>query len=378
VGEKKSASELGGRPASAHQQESGQPPTIQPAAARITRRSVLLLAALATATVGVPTSAGAFLLYELSSGGQLTLRRHRDLGGIGFTSDAVFSRDAARLATTFDDKMVRLWEVLTGRNTITIPLATNGARPLAFSPDGKTLAIGDSQVRLFHVATGSHIATLSGLTSDIVYSAPFSPDGNSLAASDGDKTLFWDVRTRKQISQPLPGTALSLAYSPDGKTFATGGGSHDPTVRLRDAATHQQIGQPLNCRTGEVNVIAFSPDGKTLATGNTTINTSKAEKGTTVRLWNVATSRLIAALDDQRIDSIAFSPDSKTLATSHAKDEDSSIQLWETATGHLAAKASTSRIGPVLSAVFGLDGKTLTTLSQSDSQRSVIGEWAIG
>jgi WD40 repeat protein len=59
------------------------------------------------------------------------------------------------------------------------------------------------------------------------------------------------------------GAVMSVAFSPDGKTIASG--SWDNTIRLWNL-DGMPIGQPFTGHEGYVMSVAFSPDGKTIAT----------------------------------------------------------------------------------------------------------------
>lgn len=264
-------------------------------------------------------------------------------------SSMAFSPDGKTLAMAGGDRMLKLWDVASGRELRALKGHPHGINSVAFSPDGKMLASGSYQtIKLWSVVTGSELRKLGGPSADGETLA-FSPDGTTLASGSwaGNQPIrLWDVASGNELRtlKGHSGSVKALAFNSDGTTLASGSG--DRTIKLWDVASGSEI-RTLKGHSGVVTSVAFSPDGKTLAS---------ADNDYTIKLWDVASGNDSRTLKGGP--SVGFSPDGKTLAGG----DGITIKLWDVASAN-ELRALRGHSGSVSSLAFSPDGTTLASLS---------------
>ncbi|HIK04731.1 MAG TPA: serine/threonine protein kinase [Trichormus sp. M33_DOE_039] len=245
-------------------------------------------------------------------------------GHENLVSSVAISPDSKLIASSGDDRTVKLWNLSTGAEIATLKGHSGKVNTVAISPDGKTLVSGsdDNTIKIWNLKTRKLINTLEG-HSDAIHTLAISPNNKTLVSGSDDKTIkIWNLTTGRLIST-LRGHRFwvrSVAISADGMTIASG--SFDKTIKIWNLPDESLI-RTLGGNGETVTSIAFSPDGNTLAS---------ASRDRTIKLWNLEAGTRLRTLrgSTETVTAIAFSPDGQILASA---SRDQTIKLWNLETG---------------------------------------------
>lgn len=290
--------------------------------------------------------------------------------GMAFASAEAISQDPQE-----KEYVVRLRKFPEGQIFLTLEGQSKKVYDIAFSHDGKLVAVGDSAntIYIWRVQGGELLFALTGHTKPVQQVA-FSPDDSILASVGEDESMrIWDMRD---------GSELAVNHGADSDCIMrTAFSVQDQLLASRDfdgAIAIQYINNPQKqtviqgrrlgeCRIFKKNDLVFTPDNEFLLSLDVGTEISYG-RNTTMRLWRIRDGQLIATFlgHTDNIESVAFSPDGRLIASASGipysfahTNGDLTIRIWDTANGELLKTFHNAHYGVILGLSFSPDGQTL-------------------
>ena len=260
--------------------------------------------------------------------------------------------------------VLRLMDAQSGEIIRELPGHTSSITGLVFSLDGKILVssseASDGSIRFWDVSSGSVQRSLAIGSKTGAPALAINPDGTLLAAAWAENFRVWDFNSGKIIAQGVSSNGIPR-FSKDGSLMAVYGASDRSSIVIYMTNNWQPAMQiKLPAQTLQ---FALSPDGKTLVTGGDNFSG-------VLHFWDVATGQELSHTEDNLIPSqIAFTPDGRVLVTGgNPWKSKSSIPLkvmsiWDPVTRQKVSDVLAPAIPP-LTLVISADGQQIAYAEQ--------------
>ena len=284
-----------------------------------------------------------------------------------WVTSADWSADGKTIATGCYDQ-VRVWDAATQKQSRELNAKLGRVRAVTFTSDGKRLvAAGYQKIVVWNLESGEVVREWKA-HKGYVTALAITANGSAVASSSEDMTVrLWDLATfeSKQIAADENDPMMGVAFSADGKWFATASGdetrpTRKGTVRVWNAATNQ-VAHTLEAHDRVATGVAFSPDSRFVA--------STGADGK-VRVSTVADGKLIQTYDEHQrpTNQVRFLPDSKRVVSvsggrAVGRNE---VHLWNVETGKTIAVMEKHEL-PVLGIAVAKDGKSFVSVSRDQT-----------
>lgn len=252
-----------------------------------------------------------------------------------------WSPDSTRIASSSVDETTQIWDARSGTRLLTYPKGGS----VAWAPDGASLALVTADdIEIWNADTGSMRLSYTGHDNWGARAVAWSPDSKRLASSADDLTVqVWDSTTgATYFTTPVRQIVYGVAWSPDGTCIVSANdgtllsiGSDNqvteegkgPSAQIFDAVTGHEVLQ-YNGHKSIVKTVAWSPDGKQIATGGGDIE----QVDNSVQVWSVSDGSLNDRYGGHRdqtdaaVFSLAWSPNGHWIASAGT---DQTVQIWQ-------------------------------------------------
>lgn len=282
---------------------------------------------------------------------------------------------------------VKVFDVQNKKLSLTLKKLAGGSQGIAYGPDGHFIAAGQAftqslkgvSIFVWDAKTGVLVKSITGPfpidkpANSVTYLA-FSPDGRYLAVGyygnfpyPGDNIYLYDTRSWapfKSFGDAKAPAKGGFVFSPDGQHIAHGTLSGE--IRIWGVASGQLI-RTIVAHSDHVESFAYSPDGKRIVSGTATGSTrghlnQATRKFVTVkneeqvRIFGMANDKPLRTIEGftNSVRVLVFSREGKYLVSG---SDDKTIKIWETGKWEVVGTFTTS--AEPMAASFSPDNRYL-------------------